>query len=283
MLTDLMGGELSVHSTPGQGSTFKVKLFLPEVVPDAAGRRTSAGTSTPAPAPRTGYLGPRLQVLVVDNEESDRLLLQRWLEPLGFDVVLATSGEDALRLLQQGLRPQAVFMDLAMPGIDGWETLRRITAMGLRGGPGVTQPAMACAVVSANAFDHGQDNDAGITPADFLVKPLRRDDLLDWLGRRLSLQWVRGEPSAPAPGAQPLITWPPAPALKPLLHSLQLGHVRGVSEQLEVLAQTHPACAGFIAHARSLLQAFRLVELEHWVSAGPDCPGADGDTAHAPN
>jgi signal transduction histidine kinase/CheY-like chemotaxis protein/purine-cytosine permease-like protein len=282
MLTDLMGGELSVHSTPGQGTTFKVKLFLPEVVPDGSGRRTAAATPPPTQAPRTGYQGPRVQVLVVDNEESDRVLLQRWLEPLGFDVVLATHGEDALRLLQQGLRPRVVFMDLAMPGIDGWETLRRIAALGLRGGPGVTEPAMACAVVSANAFDHGQDNDAGITPADFLVKPVRRDDLLDWLGRRLALQWTRGEASPPPAAPQPVATWPSAPALQPLLHSLQLGHVKGVAQQLDVLAHTHPACAGFIAHARSLLKAFRLAELERWVQAGPDTPAA-GDPAHAPN
>ncbi|MBY0464136.1 MAG: response regulator, partial [Burkholderiales bacterium] len=153
MLTDLMGGELTVTSQPGQGTTFKVRLFLPEVhaathphlsAPMLAHTRPADGSGHAAAwdgVPGTGYAGPRKQVLVVDNEEADRSLLQRWLAPLGFDVVLATSGHDALRLLAEGqpagagLRPHAVFMDLAMPGIDGWETLRRMAAMGLCTGP----------------------------------------------------------------------------------------------------------------------------------------------------
>jgi CheY-like chemotaxis protein len=77
--------------------------------------------------------------------------------------------------------PDAVFMDLAMPGIDGWETLRR-----LRDG-GFTMPA---AVVSANAFDRRLDNPVGLPSDDFIVKPVRLAELLDWLGRRLNLQWT---------------------------------------------------------------------------------------------
>jgi CheY-like chemotaxis protein len=124
---------------------------------------------------------------VVDNEEADRELLQRWLAPLGFDVMLATSGLDALRLLD-GLQPSdpgaphAVFMDLAMPGIDGWETVRRLRASGWG--------AVPLAIVSANAFDKGLDNDLGHRPQDFFVKPVRREDLLAWLGQRLALQWL---------------------------------------------------------------------------------------------
>ena len=280
MLTDLMGGELTVDSTPGQGTTFRVRLFLPEVhAPTAQG--TGLPTEpAPAAAARVAFAGPVRQVLVVDNEESDRELLRRWLQPLGFDVVLATSGDDALRLLADGLRPHAVFMDLAMPGIDGWEALRRLSAMGLRDGPN----AIACAVVSANAFDHGQDNDVGIAAADFLVKPVRRNDLLDWLTRRLQLVWQ--PPSVPVPPPPP----PPGEAPSPqdvalLLQALQRGHVRGASRQLEALASAGVAGASWIGHAQGLLRAFRLDELERWVlrttTPGP-APSAPPFGEHAP-
>ncbi|MBA4257000.1 MAG: hybrid sensor histidine kinase/response regulator [Polaromonas sp.] len=279
MLTDLMGGELTVTSLPGEGTTFKVRLFLPEVHEDSWGRTAHTPAGRPK-APRTGYLGPRVPVLVVDNEESDRELLQRWLSPLGFEVMLATSGHDALRVLANGYRPRAVFMDLAMPGIDGWETLRRMAAQGLRGPGG----GMACAIVSANAFDQTLDNDVGITPADFFVKPVRRDDLLDWLGRQLGLQWVHGEPTGSA--ATPALTPPsaevpaqPTPVVSPalafvlpeatrqaLLNSLRLGHVRGVEQHLAQLAQAQPASAALVAQARDMLRDYQLDALERWLT-----------------
>ncbi|MEX1167766.1 MAG: ATP-binding protein, partial [Hydrogenophaga sp.] len=144
MLTDLMGGELTVRSAPGEGTVFTVRLMLSEV--------HGAVDRKPVVPVMTGYEGPRRRVLVVDNEEADRELLRRWLAPLGFEVLLATSGHDALALLEglkpgDALAPHAVFLDLAMPGIDGWETLRRLRAQGWGGLP--------LAIVSANAFDKG--------------------------------------------------------------------------------------------------------------------------------
>jgi anti-sigma regulatory factor (Ser/Thr protein kinase) len=80
MLTDLMGGEMKVQSTPGVGSLFCVRLFLPRV------HDAMAGTGRPLPVQRgrRGYEGPRRRLLVVDNEEADRDLLGHVLAPLGF-------------------------------------------------------------------------------------------------------------------------------------------------------------------------------------------------------
>jgi CheY-like chemotaxis protein len=141
---------------------------------------------------------------VVDNEEADRELLVQLLEPLGFELRTAASGHDALDLLAAGLDPDVVLMDLAMPGIDGWETLRRAPATGAA--------ARAVAIVSANAFDKGLDNDAGVPADDFLVKPVRHTELLDWLQRALGLRWLAHAAAGgaarrrrrPAPGRGPM-------------------------------------------------------------------------------
>jgi CheY-like chemotaxis protein len=261
MLTELMGGELGARSTPGAGSVFRARLFLPEL---------HAAAPLPAPAapqPRRGYEGTRRRLLVVDNEEADRELLVALLEPIGFELRTAASGHDALDLLAAGLRPDAILMDLAMPGIDGWETIRRIRRL--------APPAPAIAVVSANAFDKGLENDAGIAPEDFILKPVRHAELLDWLERRLALRW-RPEPPPPAPPAAPAapVVLPRAELLAPLQHAVQLGYCRGVLNQLDAIERAQPECAALAASLRELARQFRFEAIARALAAAAAPEGA---------
>ena len=143
---------------------FRVKLFLTEVHHAQASNSNKAQAETAKP--RHGYTRERRRVLVVDNEEVDRELLVNLLKPLGFELRTAASGHDCLDLLAAGFQPHAILMDLAMPGIDGWETLRRMRALWQQKQPHI-------AIVSANAFDRGLNNDAGLGDEDFIVKPVR--------------------------------------------------------------------------------------------------------------
>ncbi|HEX5805348.1 MAG TPA: ATP-binding protein [Macromonas sp.] len=272
MLTDLMGGEMTARSELGQGTTFKLRLFLPEVHGEVAAR---AGTSV---APLQGYEGPVRRALVVDNEEADRQLLARWLEPLGFEVALATHGEDALRVLAEGLRPDLIFMDLAMPGMDGWETLRRIQALGL-------QPEPVLAVVSANAFDKGLDNQVGLPAGDFFVKPVRRQDLLHWVGQKLHLQWRTAAPagaaSRPDLAAMGTVPFPPnheagalpvlpAQDLLALRDLARMGYYRGFVKRLDALQTEHPLQSEALQRLRGLAREFRFETLDRLLQEALD-------------
>ena len=257
MLTDLMGGEMTVSSrvaagdSSASGTLFRVRLFLPAL----------HGSRAPTVQPLRGaYAGPRRRVLVVDNEEIDRTLLASRLQALGFDVLQAASGQAALGQLFEH-HVDAILMDLAMPGIDGWETIRALRRQGLSHAP--------VAIVSANAFDKGLDNDVGITPADFITKPVRFDDLLDWLGQHLALQWLAAAPATAAPSPTlPALPTPPsnAPALQPppraalqaLQEQVRLGYPRGVQRLLDEIAAIHPETAAFMAPLRALAQRFEL-------------------------
>jgi len=247
MLTDLMGGEMTVRSATGEGSLFRIRLFLPEV------RAAVAERELPR-LQRIGYAGVRRSVLVVDNEEVDRDLLVKVLAPLGFDVRCAASGHECLALLDS-FQPDAILMDLAMPGIDGWETIRRLRAQGLSRAP--------VAIVSANAFDKGLDNDAGIAAADFVLKPVRKAELLDWLGRALALEWlhapqpiVAAAPTAAmAPGE---FVYPSAERLHALGEMVDLGYFRGIVTLLDAIDAEAPQCARFVAHLRELARQFQL-------------------------
>ncbi|MEO7390730.1 MAG: ATP-binding protein [Ramlibacter sp.] len=257
MLTDLMGGELTVASTPGAGSVFRIKLFLPEV------RNAVIAAQVTVPRLRRAYEGARRKVLVVDNEEADRELLVHLLEPLGFELRTAASGHDALDLLAAGLQPDAILMDLAMPGIDGWETIRRLRRIEPAGGSKV-------AIVSANAFDKGLDNDVGIRPEDFILKPVRHSELLDWLERQLGLRWLDAEPTAPAPprGVTGWI-WPEAGSLQALQQAVQLGYYRGIMNKLDEVDRAQPECAGFTAAMRELARQFQFEGMSRELAKAP--------------
>ncbi len=254
MLTDLMGGEMTVSSRTAadggglsgtSGTLFRVRLFLPEL----------QGAKAPQPLPlRAGYAGAQRRVLVVDNEEIDRTLLANRLQGLGFDVLQASSGHAALALLHEqvlAVTPlDAILMDLAMPGIDGWETIRMLRRQRLSSAP--------LAIVSANAFDKGLDNDVGISAADFITKPVRFDELLDWLGRRLQLQWLAQAPPpppAPTPADAPRPTRTQLLALREVVN---LGYPRGVRRLLDQIEAERPECTPWLAALRTLAAGFQF-------------------------
>jgi signal transduction histidine kinase/CheY-like chemotaxis protein/purine-cytosine permease-like protein len=244
MLTDLMGGELTVTSTLGVGTVFRIKLFLPEA------RGAVAALEVPRTT-RTGYRGERRRILIVDNEEVDRALLATVLQPLGFELMQAASGHEALEVVA-GFAPHAILMDLAMPGIDGWATIRAIRAQKLSDAP--------IAIVSGNAFDKELENDVCITPQDFVLKPVRVHELLDWLGSRLKLEWLEA-PREAEPGAAPApVSWvlPDEAQLKALDELIHLGYFRGIVKKLDEIERDNAACASFVAHLRGLARNFQL-------------------------
>ncbi len=258
MLTDLMGGEMTVLSTPGQGSVFRIRLFLPELH-DSSATAHGASIRTARRQPR-GYEGVRRKILVVDNEEPDRELLVQLLQPMGFELRVAASGHDCLDLLAAGYQPDVIFMDLAMPGIDGWETLRRISRMGC--------VDTHLAIVSANAFDKGLDNDVGIRPEDFILKPVRHSELLDWLERRLGLTWLDQLVQTPelALSERTPSALPDPSELAALLEVVNLGFYRGIMNKLAEIEKRQPATRDFVEQMRVLARQFQFETMSQQLS-----------------
>jgi signal transduction histidine kinase/CheY-like chemotaxis protein len=108
-----LGGKLSLNSTPGEGTT--AEIWLP-VAAEAAGVDELENRPL-IPAPR------RARILLVDDEELVRLGTGEMLSDLGYDVIEATSGAEALRLLRGGCEPDVMITDYLMPGMNGVELI----------------------------------------------------------------------------------------------------------------------------------------------------------------
>jgi signal transduction histidine kinase len=112
------GGWIAVETEVGRGASFRCAF------PAAAAR--DAPEPEPAPA---GRAHGGAAILVVDDEELVRSTIRTMLEPVGYDVHEADCGEAAVARLAEGFRPDAILLDLLMPGIDGWDTLVAIRSI----------------------------------------------------------------------------------------------------------------------------------------------------------
>lgn len=241
MLTALMGGELLVKSVVGQGTSFQVRLFLSEVrVPQAV---------VHVEHDIIGYLGPRRRVLVVDDHVEHRRVLAGMLEPLGFDIDMAASGQEALTQVSLS-NPDLILMDLSMPLMDGWQTSKLI-----RKSIGSRAPII---VISASAFADDRERSMAAQCNDYLAKPVHTPALLEKIETHLSLKWLKRTASLISiPAAATL----PAQAIQELRELASIGYVRGLLDHLDQLAQSEPASVSYIAMLQGLAKRFQLKEL----------------------
>lgn len=183
----LMKGRLSLESTPGKGSLFRVDLPLGTADAADIGRLHSAEERNVL---RLAPGQPDFRILVAEDQQDNRLLLVNLLEPLGFQVKQAGNGREAVELCREW-QPHLILMDRQMPIMDGLEATKiiRQSPEGRR---------VKIVAVTASAFSE-QRAEMLLAGMDSLIsKPFQAGDIYDCLSSQLDVKFVYSETEAAA-------------------------------------------------------------------------------------
>lgn len=167
-LVELMQGHITVHSSPGKGTSFKVTL--PQTIVD----RTPLGPFTETPAPATteyheSFRAPTANILVVDDVMVNLKVVEALLKRTQVKVDKATGGAQAIEMCDDK-KYDCIFLDHRMPAPDGIETFKAISVSGLN----TDTPII---VLTANALSGADIEYREIGFADYLSKPIKSDEL----------------------------------------------------------------------------------------------------------
>jgi PAS domain S-box-containing protein len=275
----MMGGELQVTSTPGQGSTFWFELTFPE------GER--------ATSPRVEVLQPiigvrrirkdavepaeehSLRVLVVDDNDENRDMLRHILEPAGFDILEAAHGQEALECMRN-VHPDLVFMDLMMPVLDGIETTRRIRQH-------TENDDTVIIGISANVADDVRQQCFEAGCEAFIEKPFDIMTVFHTIQQCLAVEWVYGDNDAESsfpierkrgdlsslrsglPQFSASMWSPPAEVIENLYETAICGDIVSLRELIQRLVKNGQQRTPFVERLELLIKSYRMNEIAHFL------------------
>ena len=259
MLSQVMGGDISVKSAPGQGSRFVLKLLLPQ--PNQLPNEEARGLPI-------GYEGQRRTILAVDDDPGQLALWQELLRPLGFNLFVAGSGGAALSLADLG-RPDLVLLDVSMPGLNGWAVAQRLRDRFGR--------AIRILMASGNANELVGSVDQGLHDG-FVLKPVDQALFFEQLGRQLNLTWLY-EGTDRAPWSASALPEAARAHLSELARLARTGHVRGLTAALAALDAAVPDAKPLVGRLTAALDAFDLGQFQKLLNEqAAEDEGSRGET-----
>jgi CheY-like chemotaxis protein len=246
-----MGSDILVESRKSEGSTFWFDL---DAVPVP-----SVSAVTHAAWVVTGYVGPRMSVLVIDDVPTNRAVVVDMLGQIGFEMIEAASGPEALEKVRLK-RPSLVLTDIVMREMDGLETMRRLRLL----------PDLAnVPIIAISASPSGGDEQRSLTAgADaFVAKPIHLDTLLTQIAGLLKLTWTYaplGEALVEPTAVTPCLAVPSHEMAN--LHRLaRQGNMREIMLWAERITMLDERYSAFAAELRTLAKNYRTKALVQFV------------------
>ncbi|NER00190.1 MAG: response regulator, partial [Cyanothece sp. SIO2G6] len=257
----LMNSQLQVHSTYGEGTIFWMDMTL-SLLEDALQSNPISGHQI------IGIQSAQPTVLIADNDATNRDMLTKLLEPLGFILLQAKNGRQALKLILHQ-PPDLVLTDLFMPEIDGIEVIRQI-----RHQPQLE--ALPIVICSASVFESDQRKGLKAGANAFLAKPVVLEELLTVLQTQLNIEWEYEAIAANSRTGQPanklsqaIIVPPPPDLLKQLNYMATIGDIYGIETWADnLLNQNNQAeLMQFAIAIKNFTSSFQLKQLQVFLNS----------------
>lgn len=197
---ELMDGTLTVESELGKGSIFRIEL--PIEIAEAADIST-------AKVPYQEVIGlapeqPQFRILIVEDDEENRLLLESLLTHVGFIVQAAINGKEAIDIFQQW-HPHFIWMDMRMPVMDGYEATQKIRAL-------PEGKEVKILALTASAYKEQEEKILAVGCDEIVHKPYQAYEIFDAIARYLGVHYLYKEEST-KPASEMVATRPSAEAL----------------------------------------------------------------------
>ncbi len=244
-----MGGEIRVESTLGVGSSFAFEIEVEKSV------NSEVETAFVSRNYLVNYEGTRRQILVVDDRWENLSFFRSLLEAIGFEVIEAENGADALEKLLN-CQPDLIITDLLMPITNGWELLQKLREL-----PQFKNTPVIASSASVNYHDYSPE-----IPGcnDFIVKPINAEQLLEKIGDLLQLKWIyqtAGETKSPEEKLGKIVK-PPTSELAVLKEALLMGDFECVEAEAKRLKQLEAKYWPFGAKILELAENYQQEAIE---------------------
>lgn len=251
LLADIMGGNIELFNNHYGGTTFIVQLSLPQTIPST---KQPTGTRD-----IIGYEGPKLSVMVVDDEPSHRGLIGHFLTPLGFNVVEAQDAASCLNMLDY-FKPDIFLIDRLMPGMDGPQLSAELRERG------IVEPIL---IISANAIEDGLEDDNEPAYNAYLIKPVRLSNLSRSLAKFLNITWIHKKNSEviESPINNPGVTVLRPEQSAKLVNFAEIGHIAGLKDLLKKLEEDANINDSFTKQLSRYISSVRFSKIIELVQA----------------
>jgi CheY-like chemotaxis protein len=270
-IAELMGSQIQVESSLGEGSRFWVDL--PLTIPAQATDNFYAHKTGKI----VGFQGGVKTILMVDDKWENRSIIVGLLESVGFRCLQANHGEEALEKIEKD-KPDLLITNIMMPVMDGFDLIEHIRQSDY-------WKNIPIIVSSAKVFASDQQESLEVGGDAFLPKPVQVDLLFAYLQKYLNLEWIYANQgsvnsevevekgiahSSSSENNKPeqQVIFPEQKILEKLLDLALRGNIHSLGKEAIALKKHHPAYFGFALKLQQLADNFQVKEIRHLIECG---------------